>query len=59
MIIQIRIVIDIPKTDEEKYSQAIEKITEVVKKEFPDLQTTRMYSPIVVTIKEMTAEVKE
>lgn len=51
MIIQIRIVINVPPADEAKYPQAIEKIIETVRAEFPNLQVARPHSPVTVTIK--------
>lgn len=53
MVIQIRIVIDVPDKDKEKFQGAIEKILEVVKEQFPEFKTTRMNSPVTVTIKDM------
>ena len=53
MVIQIRIVIDIPEKDKENYPVAIEKILEAVKAQFPEFKTTRMNSPVTVTIKEL------
>ena len=53
MVIQIRIVIDVPDKDKEKFQGAIEKIFEVVKEQFPEFKTTRMNSPVTVTIKDM------
>lgn len=50
MIIQIRIVIDVPETDKEKFPVAIEKIIEGVREQFPDLKIARPYSPVTVTI---------
>lgn len=53
MLIQIRVVIDVPEKDKDKFQGAIEKILEAVKEQFPDFKTTRMNSPVTVTIKDM------
>ncbi len=55
-LIQIRIVIDVPETDRDKFQGAIEKILETVRAQFPDLKTNQMYSPVTVTIKDMQAD---
>lgn len=54
MLITIRIVIDVPKTDEENYSVAIENIIEAVRKEFPHLEVDKLHSPVTVFIKEIS-----
>lgn len=53
MLIQIRVVIDVPEKDKDKFQGAIEKILEAVKEQFPEFKTTRMNSPVTVTIKDM------
>lgn len=53
MVIQIRIVIDVPEKYKDKFQGAIEKLIETVKEQFPELKTTRMNSPVTVTIKDM------
>ena len=53
MLIQIRIVIDVPAKDKDKFQGAIEKILETIRSLFPDLKVDRMHSPVTVTIKDM------
>jgi hypothetical protein len=53
MVIQIRVVIDVPEKDKENFQAAIENIIEAIKAQFPDLKTTRMNSPVTVTIKDL------
>ena len=50
MIIQIRIVIDVPLEDETRFPEAIEKIVDEVARQFPGLQIARPNSPVIVTI---------
>ncbi len=57
MIIQIRIVIDVPETDKLRFPTAIEKIIDCALEEFPKLQIARAHSPVVVTIKELDIKV--
>ena len=57
MLIQIRIVIDVPDKDKDKFQGAIENILETVREQFPDLKTDKMHSPVTVTIKDMEEQV--
>lgn len=57
MLIQIRIVIDVPEKDKDKFQGAIEKVLETVKEHFPELKVDRMHSPVTVTIKDMEEHV--
>lgn len=50
MVIQIRIVIQVPAEDERKFPEAIERIVDTVKEQFPALQVFKLHSPITVTI---------
>lgn len=50
MVIQIRIVIQVPAEDERKFPEAIEHIVDTVKQEFPALQVFKLHSPVTVTI---------
>ena len=50
MVIQIRIVIQVPAEDERKFPEAIERIVDTVKEQFPALQVIKLHSPITVTI---------
>ena len=50
MIIQIRIVIDVPKKDESRFSEVIEETTDFIIKQFPEYKVTLPRSPVVVTI---------
>lgn len=56
MLITIKIVIDVPETDKDKYPVAIENIVEAVRKEFPHLEVNKLHSPVTVFIKEITDE---
>ena len=56
MLIQIRVVIEVPEKDKDKFQGAIEKILETVRAQFPDLKTNQMHSPVTVTIKDMEAD---
>ncbi len=56
MIIQIRVVIDVPLEDQDKYPEAIEKITNSIVEQFPGFKIARPHSPIVVTIKKMNVD---
>ena len=51
MIMEIRVVIDVPDEDKDKQQDVIEGIIEVVKVKLPNLRTVRRYSPINVTIR--------
>jgi len=57
MIIQIRIVVQVPDLDKLKFPAAIEKIIDCAVSEFPDLQIARPHSPVTVTIKELDIKV--
>ena len=50
MIIQIRIVIDVPKKDESRFSEVIEETTDFIIKQFPEYKVVLPRSPVVVTI---------
>jgi hypothetical protein len=53
MIIEIRVVIDVPEKDKEDFQEAIENILKFVREQFPRLKTTYTHSPVIVTIKDM------
>lgn len=55
MLITIRIVIDVPENNQDKYPDAIEKILESVKEQFPELQVNKRHAPVTVTIKRFEA----
>lgn len=63
MIIQIRVVIDVPIEDQNKYPTAIDNIVKAITAEFPGLKVARPHSPVVVTIKgienKLTESLKE
>ena len=50
MLIQIRVIINVPLEDENRYPQAIENIVAAVKKEFPGLTIEHAHSPVTVII---------
>ncbi len=51
MIIQIRVVIDVPKEAESKYQEVIEGTIDFIVKQFPEYKTvSTMQSPVIVTI---------
>lgn len=50
MVIDIRVVIEVPEKDQDNFPNAIEAILETVKAEFPELKTHRKHSPVVVKI---------
>ena len=56
MIIQIRVVIDVPLEDQDKYPEAIEHITNAIVEQFPGFKIARPHSPITVTIKQMNID---
>jgi len=56
MIIQIRVVIDVPLEDQDKYPVAIENITAAIVEQFPGFKIARPHSPVTVTIKQMNIE---
>ena len=58
MIIQIRIIVDVPEGDKLKYPTAIEKIVNCALEEFPELKIARPHSPVTVTIKELEVKVQ-
>jgi hypothetical protein len=49
MVIQIRIVINVPKSAEEKFSDIIEDVVAFIIRQFPEYKTTS-HSPVIVTI---------
>lgn len=51
--IEIRINIDVPERDEEKFQAIIEAVHEVIKQQYPEFKQTRMTSPIRVSIREV------
>jgi len=53
MLIQIRIVVDVPLQDELRFPEAIEKIINCAVEQFPGLKINHAHSPVTVTIKEM------
>ena len=54
MLIKITIIINVPESDKDKFSVAIENIVETVRKEFPHLEVDKMHSPVTVFIKEIS-----
>jgi hypothetical protein len=51
LIIQIRVVIDVPKEAEAKYQEVIEDTIDFIVKQFPEYKTvSAMQSPVIVTI---------
>ena len=56
MIIQIRVVINVPLEDEDKFPVAIDKITEAIVEQFPGFKIERAHSPVTVTIKQLNKE---
>jgi phage terminase Nu1 subunit (DNA packaging protein) len=50
MIIQIRIVIDIPEHEQEKFPQVIESTVDFVVQQFPEYKIALPRSPVIVTI---------
>jgi len=56
MIIQIRVVIDVPLEDQDKYPVAIEHITNTIVEQFPGFKIARPHSPVIVTIKQLNIE---
>lgn len=52
MVIQIRVVIQVPKGEEAGYPEKIERIVEAVNWEFPGTKSTTSRSPVTVTIDE-------
>lgn len=59
MLIEIRVVIHVPDEDKKKFSVAIERITDAIYQEFPNLKKSIYHSPITVSIKEMPDHVWE
>lgn len=57
MVIDIRVVIEVPEKDQHNFPNAIEKILETVKAEFPELKTYKKNSPVTVRIKEFRENV--
>ena len=50
MVIQIRIVIQVPAEDEARFPEAIERIVDTVNEQFPALQVFKLHSPVTITI---------
>lgn len=57
MILEIRVVIDVPPEDVEKREDVIEGIMDIVKEKLPNLRVVRRYSPVTVTIRELNEDV--
>lgn len=58
MIIEIRIVVDVPKEDEDNFHIAMEKITQTVREQFPHLSAVPSDPPVTVTIRDRDMEKK-
>jgi len=58
MLIQIRIIIDVPLQDQKRYPEAIENIVAEVVHQFPGLKMSKEHSPVTVTIKDFGQEIK-
>lgn len=58
MIMEIRVVIEVPDQDREKQQEVIEGILDVIKEKLPNLRKAKRHSPITVTIRELNESVE-
>lgn len=53
MIMEIRVVVEVPKDDEEKRQEVIDGILDVVREKLPNLRKAARHSPVTVTIRDL------